>query len=241
MSQSLIATLVAVVRTITIGARGYSKVVEQSIDTLELVFGVPVEEAAERAIPAQHFRDNIDAFVAKTRYKSLKADYAAAVDLDACIYYSGELTLDGYASTRVRKEAFEYFKDAAVEEGYQLDHACCNPSYCKGGADDPHRSCVNASHFHEMKQEQNVQLNGNNSGLSVSKPKPVRVIGGTCKKGHEMTEENVREDGKCRACNNAQQERYRVKRREVKKVKDRDKFIKENGQGYDFSDWEMFG
>lgn len=220
-------------RKITVGARGFSKVIENSINTLRDALGVLEEEAAEGCIPAEHFKENIDAFVASTRSPYLKQDYANAVDLDACIPYSGKLTLDGYAPHNPRKIAFEYFKGSSIEEGNELDHACCVPGQCKGGPTCPHRACVNASHFHEMRAEHNVRLNGNNKGQSMNKPAPVRIIGGECKKGHEMTEENVREDGKCRACNNAQQERWRNKRRHKK-------FMADHAQGFDFSDWEMF-
>lgn len=233
MSKAFAATLEATARTITVGPRGFSPVIENSINTLRDAFSIPEEEAAKGAIPAEQVRDNIDAFIAHTRSPYLEVDFANATNLDDCVIYSGIKARDGYASRSTRELAFEFITGEAIEDGYELDHACCVPGQCKGGTKCPHRACVNPAHLHAMPKVLNVQLSNNNAGQSVNKPKRVRKIGGVCKHGHEMTEENVREDGTCRNCNSDRQGKYR-------KTKDSEKFIRDHGQGYDFGDWDIF-
>lgn len=128
------------------------------------------------------------------------------VQPDGCWYWTGRLTPNGYGRHRIRpgqpervahRIIYEHHHNAPVPDGMQLGHTCHDQALergeCDGGADCPHRRCVNPEHVEAQTPKENTLLSNH---FQRRKER--------CPQGHEYTEENTaRRHGRryCRACN----------------------------------------
>lgn len=133
---------------------------------------------------------------------------------DGCIYFTGQITKEGYGRLRVRgtmtlahRASYEHFV-GPIPEGMVLDHECHNRSDCKE-VDDAclHRRCVNPQHVAPKTQRENTHASPN----TVNGPLSERTH---CIRGHEFTEANTyvsptRAGRVCRACRNDRVNRHR--------------------------------
>lgn len=82
-----------------------------------------------------------------------------------------------------------------------LDHTCCDPAWCAGGATCPHRRCVNPAHLEPVTHAENRR-------------RAIRLQD-VCDDGHPFDVENTRVDPRsgnriCRACARRRHRAYRV-------------------------------
>ena len=83
----------------------------------------------------------------------------------------------------------------SIPNGLEIDHACCDPAWCKGGV-CPHRSCVNPTHLEAVTRRENI-ARGNHPTARARRLNE-------CYRGHPYNEKNtyVGPNGKrvCRVC-----------------------------------------
>lgn len=95
----------------------------------------------------------------------------------------------------VHRAAWEHHH-GSVPAGMQVDHLCCDPSWCAGGRSCPHRACAEITHLALASKRDNVLRGNSVTGVNARKTR--------CAHGHEFTLANthLRPDGsrECRTC-----------------------------------------
>lgn len=127
---------------------------------------------------------------------------------DACWPWTGRANAAGYGiavrpgdrtrGTSAHRLVWELINGPAPD-GSHIDHICHDPAVCAGGANDPHRRCVNPRHLAlSTPRENTLRSNG---------PSALNALRTHCIHGHEFTSENtyIYPSGarECRTCQRA--------------------------------------
>ena len=119
-----------------------------------------------------NFKDNHHP---NSKYKTLDDLFTAIQKTDDCWIWLDVKDKLGYGRAGKRGYAHKVVYDAlisGVPEGFELDHTCRNPS------------CVNPGHLEPVSHKENVHRGAGPTAINAKKTH--------CKRGHELTNENVR-------------------------------------------------
>lgn len=98
---------------------------------------------------------------------------------------------DGYGAYWIggrKRKAHRYAYERAngpIPKGMHVDHLCHDPATCKGGADCPHRACVNPEHLAIATHAGNCRR-GNRARLDMDKAREVRARFAAGEKGIDI-------------------------------------------------------
>lgn len=95
-----------------------------------------------------------------------------------------------------------------IPEGKVIDHLCCDPAWCEGGDDCPHRRCCEITHLALATPKENI-LRGNS-------PMAKNARKTHCPLDHPLSGDNLHVDAKgsrsCRICRREAGRRWRLRR-----------------------------
>lgn len=141
---------------------------------------------------------------------------------DGCWEWTGAHNESGYGITSVDKHlrrAHRVIYEILVEpipEKMDLDHQCHAPENCKGGADCPHRRCVNPDHLKPLSRKDNLARGCWDAEKVLGHVYRKIRERQTCAKGHPYTVESMRvlRNGwrQCRICDKESANRRKLER-----------------------------
>lgn len=107
-----------------------------------------------------------------------------------CTIWQGSKDSSGYGTMRHGKKVVSVYRFAyelmygEIAKGLVIDHECHNQALangdCDGGKDCKHRACYNIEHLQATTRNNNQLFGVHGWGNKT-----------TCKKGHELTDENI--------------------------------------------------